>query len=379
MEAIRELQRQLQDAQKVSNVKKISERNCIDLVQKLIATDQVKLFHTTTGKEYLTPEQLDIEIREVLDTAGGRLNVTELPNELGVGIEHCEVRVEQMRKRDSSLCKIHSELLSQQYLQAVAQEIEENLEEAGSVAVSDLASRWNLPAEYIRNSVFVLVGSSGVVKQNTIHTGAHAARVEARTLGALRGCTQPVNLSQLALRHSLDADMVAAAAQKLVKEDAVQGKIQGTTFTPKAYTEAQAGRVDSFFDANSYLTVATAKSANVELKDWVKSRKAAGYSLGSTFLAAHLVDPVIAAISEAVSSDSWVDVLPLLPPALAATDSRDLLQQLANQKKLPNNSVLVDRVVVSAAFLKAAAHSLEAETKAAAERAVATNAKLGVS
>ena len=35
----------------VSNVKKISERNCIDLVQKLIDLDQVKLFHTASGKE----------------------------------------------------------------------------------------------------------------------------------------------------------------------------------------------------------------------------------------------------------------------------------------------------------------------------------------
>lgn len=110
MEAIRALQQQLMEAQRASNARKISERNCIDLVQKLIQTQQVKLFHTSNGKEYLTPEQLDNEIRDCLEACGGRISVTELPSEMGIGMEHLEARVEVLRKRDSSLHKLNNDL-----------------------------------------------------------------------------------------------------------------------------------------------------------------------------------------------------------------------------------------------------------------------------
>jgi len=254
MDAIRELQKQLKAAQAVSNAKKISERNCIDLVQKLIATEQVKLFHTSTGKEWLTPDQLDREIRDVLVSSGGRLNVTDLPGEVGVAIEHCEGRVDVMSKKDRSLWRLHGELISSQFIQTVAQEIDETISEVGCVAVSDLASRYNLPADFIRDSVLVRISSSSsyVVKQNTIYTGTHAARVEARVRGALRGCTQPISLAQLAVRHSLDADLLATAAQNLIRGGVVLGKLQGSTFTPKAHSEAQASRIDSFYDSNNF-------------------------------------------------------------------------------------------------------------------------------
>jgi len=373
MDAIRKLQKQLQEAQQVSNLRKISERNCIDLVQKLIASDQVKLFHTTNGKEYLTPEQLDCEILDALNAAGGRVSITDLPNEVGVSLENCEARVEQLRKKDSSLHKLHTELFSQQYLQTVASEVEDSLEEAGSLAVSDLASKYNLPAEYIRSSVLQLVGSSGgtVVKQNTIYNRTYEARSEARTLGALRACTKPVALSQLASRHGLDPDMLTSAAQKFIRDGIICGKIQGATFTPKAFTAAQSGKVDNFFDANGYLTLALAKSSNTTLKEWIQAKSPAGLTLASAFVAQHLVDSVLAAVSDAMNSDSWVDVATLLPPNLPVTDSIELLQQLERQKKLPEHSVLVDRVVLSGKLIKAIANAMEAATKAAAEKAMA--------
>jgi len=94
-----------------------------------------------------------------------------------------------------------------------SQEIEESLQEAGCLAVSDLAARYNLPADFIRDTVLKLVSdsSSRVVKQNTIYTAAHAARVDARVRGALRGCTQPITLAQLASRMSSAIRLDAAA------------------------------------------------------------------------------------------------------------------------------------------------------------------------
>ncbi|CAJ1429138.1 unnamed protein product [Effrenium voratum] len=376
MDAIRALQQQLMEAQKASNVRKISERNCIDLVQKLIATDQVKLFHTSNGKEYLTPEQLDNEIRDSIEACGGRISVTELPNEIGIALEHVESRVEMLRKRDSSLHKIHNELFSQQYLQQVAQEIEESLQESGCMAVSDLASRYNLPAEYIRNSVLVLLSmSEAVVRQSTVHTSSYAARVEARVRGCLRACTEPAALAQLAARHGLDAELLASEVQKLIREEVVQGKLQGGTFTPKCYTELETKKVDSFFECNGYLTTSMVKPSGLTLKEWVAQRKADGYTLLSCFVSRHMVEEVLAAVSEAVAAESWVDAHALLPPALAAAEAAELLLQLSSQKKLSNSAVLLEHVAASNALLQGIAKSLDSEVQKAAERSLKPKAK----
>lgn len=370
---IRELQKQLKAAQKGSNVKKISERNCVDLIQKLIQDDWVKLFHTSSGKEWLTPEQLDHEVRDALSRAGGRVNVADLPGEVGVAVEHCEARVELLRKQDSSLTKLGGELISSQYLQGVAQEVEESLEETGCLAVADVAGRYNLPADFVRDSVLTLVGGSTpshIVRQNTIFTSAHAARVEARARGAIRGCTRPATLAELASRHALDADMLATAVQKLIKAGTVQGKLQGSTFTPKAYSDAQASRIKGFFDSNAYLTASMAKGAGVTLKEWAKAEKAQGLELGSAFVASQLVDSALSSIAEAVSSESFLDVQPLLPPALTAADAADLLQQLGSKKKLPPSAVVMDRVVMSRKLIEKVAASLDAQVKEEAEKAL---------
>eukprot|EP00928_Gymnodinium_smaydae_P100844 TRINITY_DN9998_c0_g5_i1.p1 TRINITY_DN9998_c0_g5~~TRINITY_DN9998_c0_g5_i1.p1 ORF type:complete len:804 (-),score=245.63 TRINITY_DN9998_c0_g5_i1:72-2483(-) len=373
MEAIRALQRQLQEVQATSGARKFSERSCIDLVQKLVETDRVKLIHTASGKEWLTPEQLDREIRDVLAANGGRVSVTELPAELGVAIEHCEQRADHIVRRDGSVSRMHSELLTSHYVQNVAEEVAESLEQEGFVPVAELATRYNLPADFVRESVLAKVTVDHVVKQNAIYTGAYAARVEAVVRGALRGCTQPVLLSQLSARHSLtDADMVATFVQKMIRDGVVQGKLQGSTFTPKVFSEAQASRVDNFFGANQYLTAALAKSSGVVIKDWAKARD--GILLKSAFLAAPLVDAALASITEALGSDSWIDAQPLLPPAFTAVDATEFVDHLAQAGRLGANAVVLDRFILSGRFVQAVAEApeLQQEVQRAAEASLST-------
>lgn len=81
-------------------------------------------------------------------------------------------------------------------------------------------------------------------------------------------------------------------------DQVILGKLQGGAFTPKAYTEAEAKKVDSasilwwefppdlwrgpcrdpadsqgFFDSNGFLTAAMVKACNLTLKEWVSQRK----------------------------------------------------------------------------------------------------------
>ncbi len=55
---IRRLAADLQRAQLSGAAQKLSERNCIEIVSRLIEAGLVEVVHTADGKEYLTPQQL---------------------------------------------------------------------------------------------------------------------------------------------------------------------------------------------------------------------------------------------------------------------------------------------------------------------------------
>lgn len=55
---IRRLAADLQRAQLSGSVQRLSERNCIELVAKLVANHMLEIIYTTDGKEYLTPQHL---------------------------------------------------------------------------------------------------------------------------------------------------------------------------------------------------------------------------------------------------------------------------------------------------------------------------------
>lgn len=51
---------------------RLSERNCIEIVNKLIAQKQLEVVHTLDGKEYVTPAQISKEMRDELHIRGGK-------------------------------------------------------------------------------------------------------------------------------------------------------------------------------------------------------------------------------------------------------------------------------------------------------------------
>ena len=50
---------------------RLSERNCIEIINKLIELNLLDVCHTSNGKEFLTPSQLNREIKDELFVHGG--------------------------------------------------------------------------------------------------------------------------------------------------------------------------------------------------------------------------------------------------------------------------------------------------------------------
>lgn len=65
---------------------RLSERNCIEIIAKLVQDKKLDVVHTLDGKEYITPAQISREIRDELYVHGGQFTFFQL---LG-SIEHAE-------------------------------------------------------------------------------------------------------------------------------------------------------------------------------------------------------------------------------------------------------------------------------------------------
>lgn len=57
---------------------RLTERNCVEVVTKLIELKLLEVIFTNDGKEYLTPQQLVKEIKDELYVHGGKLSFSIL-------------------------------------------------------------------------------------------------------------------------------------------------------------------------------------------------------------------------------------------------------------------------------------------------------------
>ena len=63
---IQQLAADFRRIQETESAHKLSERNCIEVVNRLIEMGLVEVVYTLDGKEYVTPQQLEREIKTEL-------------------------------------------------------------------------------------------------------------------------------------------------------------------------------------------------------------------------------------------------------------------------------------------------------------------------
>ena len=94
---IQRLAADLQRAQLSSSSQKLSERNCIEIVNKLVQTGLLDIIYTSDGKEYITPKQLQREISDEVYMSGGRIGIPELSNILTIDFSQIEAQANKIR------------------------------------------------------------------------------------------------------------------------------------------------------------------------------------------------------------------------------------------------------------------------------------------
>eukprot|EP00092_Neocalanus_flemingeri_P007696 GFUD01008312.1.p1 GENE.GFUD01008312.1~~GFUD01008312.1.p1 ORF type:complete len:788 (+),score=294.35 GFUD01008312.1:119-2482(+) len=352
-EEIRRLAADFQRAQLAGSAQKLSERNCVELVTKLIELKLIDVIYTTDGKEYLTYQQLNKEVKDELYVSGGRLGLVEIAATLNVDFSHVEAMAQTLCKGDRTLHLVLGQLVSHRYLEDLCRQINEKLQQAGTIAIPSLTKVYDLPADFLLEQVHARLGSiiEGFKDDHdpkVLLTSSHVARNRAKVRGVLSAITVPTTVSSIVSRFGFHEKLFFSLAEELIRTGRLPGVLTGgrtvakASYIPHSYARAQNAWVDSFYTSNGYLEYDAV--ARLGISDpMVFIKKKFPSSEGLMFLASCCVGPSIVeqlevSIDEALSSGGWCDVLPLLPSTLSNEDGAQLVQAALSARMAPSSA-----------------------------------------
>ncbi|XP_077160006.1 E3 UFM1-protein ligase 1 isoform X2 [Paroedura picta] len=259
-----------------------------------------------------------------------------------------------------------SEFFQGRYLDQVAEETNDKLQETGQVKISDLCKTYDLPGDFLKQAFSARLGKiiHGQIDQDNrgvIFTEAFVTQHRARIRGLFSAITRPTAVINLITRHGFQEHLLYSVLEELVNAGRLRGTVVGgrqdkAVFVPDIYARTQSNWVDSFFKQNGYLEFdALSRLGIPDPVNYIKKRYK---SLQLLFLKTccvgqEIMDQVEASVDEAISSGTWVDIVPLLPSSLSVEDASMLLQQVMRSFiNQPSTLVFSDTVVVSERFIK---------------------------
>jgi hypothetical protein len=300
MDELAELQALLGAVQKQESKNRLNERNCRELLLKLIEKELVTLIVTLDGNEYVTPEQLERELKDEIIVRGGRCNLTDVQPTLNVDLRHVQNRMDDILKEDPSIVFIEGEVFTQEYLDGMAEETNQVLAEAGSLRLVDLASRFNITTQFLIECIKPRMGTivQGRMEAGMLYTPTYVERQEACVRGAFSAVTRPTAVATLQQAFNLDESLFESTIDGLIKRGRLAGTLSGkgmrASFNPASFSKAQLAAVRGFYEANGYIEYTTAEKMLVNNPKGFLSKElgASGFALRTCYASLSLVQQV---------------------------------------------------------------------------------------
>ncbi|XP_029903398.1 E3 UFM1-protein ligase 1 [Myripristis murdjan] len=364
-EEIRRLAADFQRAQFADTVQRLSERNCIEIIMKLIQDKKLDVVHTLDGKEYITPAQISKEIRDELYVHGGRINVVDLQQIINVDLVHVESRAIDIAKSDKGVQLILGQLIDENYLDRLAEEVNDKLQEAGMITISELCKNYDLPGDFLTEELSkrvgkLLQGEMDQYNKGVIFTPAFVARHKSRIRGLFSAITRPTPISNMMGVFGFQEHLLYSVLEELVNTGRLKGTVVGgrqdkAVYIPDIYSKTQNTWVDSFLQQNGYLEFdALIRLGIPDPSSYIKKRFKSSklLFLRAACVGQALVDQVEASVEEAVSSATWTDIQPILPSCLSMEDVGMLISQAMRNANVQSSARLLGgTVVVSEKFI----------------------------
>ncbi|KAI3364480.1 hypothetical protein L3Q82_010831 [Scortum barcoo] len=370
-EEIRRLAADFQRAQFADTVQRLSERNCIEIISKLVQDKKLDVVHTLDGKEYITPAQISREIRDELYVHGGQCNTLCSVSRsssfqiINVDWVHVENRAGEIAKSDKGVQLVLGQLIDDTYLDRLAEEVNDKLQEAGLISIAELCKSYDLPGDFLSEELSkrlgkLIQGEMDQYNRGIIFTPAFVARHKARIRGLFSSITRPTPVSNMIGAFGFQEHLLYSVLEELVNTGRLKGSVVGgrqdkAVYIPDIYSKTQNAWVDSFLQQNGYLEFdALIRLGIPDPPSYIKKRFKSNklLFLRAACVGQALVDQVEASVEEAVSSSTWTDIQPILPSCLSMEDIGMLINQAMRNTNVQSSArVLGGTVVVSEKFI----------------------------
>uniref|UniRef100_U3K4W6 E3 UFM1-protein ligase 1 n=1 Tax=Ficedula albicollis TaxID=59894 RepID=U3K4W6_FICAL len=273
------------------------------------------------------------------------------------------------------------------YLDQLAEEINDKLQETGQVTISELCKAYDLPGDFLIQALSrrlgrIIHGQLDQENRGVIFTEAFVSRHRARIRGLFTAITRPTPVSSLITRYGFQEHLLYSLLEELVNAGRLKGTVVGgrqdkAVFVPDIYSRTQNKWVDSFFKQNGYLEFDALYRLGIpDPAGYIKKRYKSTQLLflRAACVGQEIVDQVEASVEEAISSGSWIDVATLLPSSLSVEDVGILLQQVMRSlNKSSSGLVFSDTIAVSEKFLSSCADLFSDLMQQKAEKEIKNN------
>ncbi|KAB5533346.1 hypothetical protein PHYPO_G00130670 [Pangasianodon hypophthalmus] len=292
-----------------------------------------------------------------------RINVVDLQKIINVDLVHVESRANEVAKSERGNRIILGQLINEHYLEQLCEEVNDKLQEAGQVNITELSKTQQLPADFLTQELSARVGRmiDGHMDQfsGLIFTQNFINRQKAKIRGLFSSITRPTPVNNLVGQYGLQDNLLYSLLEELVNSGRVLGSVVGgrqdkAVFVPDVYCRAQNAWVESFLTHNAYLEFESLSRLGIPdpvnyIKKRFKDRKL--LFLQSVCVEAAILDQLEASVEEAVNSETWIDLQLLLPSCLSLDDSATLISHVIHSVHAQSSARVLGTAVVSEKFV----------------------------
>eukprot|EP00939_MAST-03C_sp_MAST-3C-sp1_P004553 g4553.t1 len=326
---------------------KLSERNCVEVVTKLIKAQKIALINSLSNdREFLTFDRLENEILDEINAHGGRVSMDQLHKSINVDISYIQSATKNIADSDPDIDLLPphgSELITASYLKSVATDIGTFLAKRGRAEVADLAQEFSLPLKVLKKLLKTHVSPAsdatiqGHIRSNgRIYTEEYMARLKTQTRGVLSGSLFPVSISNIASSLSVDDDTLLVAVSDLLASNVVRGTVEHKTFTPSVFIESRTRHVCGLFQKQKFFSYEKATQMRLKKKELLSMLSSADvFALKTCVVDAALVNGLETTLSATLQDESgsgFVRVAELLPANLTDKDVAACVEHAAIAK-----------------------------------------------
>lgn len=360
---IKKLAAEFQRVQLSDAVLKLSERNCIEIVRKLIKQNKLDVIFTTDGKEYITPEHLLSEVETELYANNGRIYLHELSANLLVDISLIEQKATELTKRSPGrIALVLGQLITNDYKDQLAVEINEKLQIKGTITIAEIIKFCDLPPDFIQSILNSRLKTTikGVQDPNnpqTYFTEHYLDQFRSRMTGALNAITKPTTISQILSTFKFPSKIFTTIAQELVKERRVRGHFTAYSnnglFVPETYSKIQSDYVESFLKQNRYIEHdALSRIGITDVKNYFKKCDNL-IGLKSCLVDRSIYKQIESGVEDALLEEYLVDLYTIAPSVLNEDDFAVLIDLFTSSNKKHGDSlILIGNYVIAKKYLE---------------------------